>query len=224
MGADPIHHANPMQLQVPDPRFTRSAHARTNFQLAWKLALGFVIVLWLVHVAGWMLGLELQRFGVRPRQVDGLTGIAFAPLLHGDFAHLVSNSLPLLVLGTGILYLYPGASLRVLSVLYLGSGLLVWLFARSAVHIGASGLVYGLVSYIFVAGIARRDARAIAASLLVYFLYGTLAWGVLPGPPGVSWETHLAAAAIGVVLAIRYRALDAVPVRRYSWEDEDSGL
>ena len=87
-------------------------------------------------------------------------------------------------------------------------------------HLGASGLVYGLVSYILVAGIIRRDRRAIAASLLVCFMYGTLVWGVLPIESGVSWETHLAAAAIGVAMAIMLRRIDIPPRRRYTWEDE----
>ena len=96
----------------------------------------------------------------------------------------------------------------------------MWLFARGAVHVGASGLIYGLVSYIFVAGLIRHDRRAIAASLLVSFTYGALFWGVLPIEPAVSWETHLAAAAIGPVLAIALRGLDIPPRRRYAWEDE----
>ncbi len=126
-----------------------------------------------------------------------------APLLHGDFAHLMSNALPLAVVGTAMLYLYPDASRIVLPAIYFGPGVAVWLFARDSVHIGASGLVYGLVCYVFVAGILRRDRRAIAASLLVAFMYGALVWGVLPIRIGVSWETHLAAALIGVALALR---------------------
>jgi membrane associated rhomboid family serine protease len=94
------------------------------------------------------------------------------------------------------------------------------MMADSSTHLGASGLVYGLVTYIFVAGLIRRDKRAIAASLLVCFLYGTLAWGVLPIQPGVSWETHLAAALISLALAIVLRRLDIPPRKRYAWEDE----
>jgi membrane associated rhomboid family serine protease len=118
------------------------------------------------------------------------------------------------------LHLYPNSGRRVLPAVYLGPGMAVWLFARGGVHVGASGLVYGLVSYIFVSGVIRRDRRAIAASLLVCFMYGGLAWGVLPSKPGVSWETHLAAALIGVLLAITLRRLDIPPRTRYAWEDE----
>ena len=119
-----------------------------------------------------------------------------------------------------MLHLYPRAALRVLIAVYLGPGIIVWLFAKGGVHIGASGIAYGLVSYILVAGLIRRDRRAIAASLLVCFMYGALVWGVLPIEPGVSWETHLSGALIGVALAFIFRHLDIPPRRRYSWEEE----
>ena len=207
-----------MLFETPDPRFTGSDRARDNARLATRLSLGFVALLWLIAALGW--GLELERFGVRPRQWIGLPGILVAPLLHGSFIHLVANSLPLLVLGTAMLHLYPTAAFRVLPAVYLGPGIAVWLFARDGVHVGASGLVYGLVTYVLAAGLIRRDRRAIAASLLVAFMYGTLVWGVLPIRHGVSWETHLAAALIGVALAIVLRHRDRPPPRRYSWEDE----
>jgi membrane associated rhomboid family serine protease len=209
-----------MHAYIPDPAYTSSEQARANFRLAGKIALGFVALIWFIQLLNWGLDLELERFGVRPRQLAGLSGILLAPLLHGSFAHLAANSLPLLVLGTGMLYLYPNSALKVIPAVYLGPGIAVWLFARASVHVGASGLVYGLVSYIFVAGVIRKDRRAIAASMLVCFLYGTLAWGVLPIQPGVSWETHLAAALIGLVLAIALRRLDIPPPKRYAWEDE----
>ncbi|MBM3356173.1 MAG: rhomboid family intramembrane serine protease [Betaproteobacteria bacterium] len=210
-----------MQFHVPDSEYTTSERAQANFRLAVKLAAGFVALIWAIHVLNWGLELGLERLGVRPREFAGLPGIVLAPLLHGNFAHLFANSLPLLVLGTGMLYLYPNSALKVIPAAYLGPGVAVFLFARaSTVHVGASGLVYGLVIYIFVAGLIRRDRRAIAASLLVYFLYGTMVWGVLPIRPGVSWETHLAAALIGLVLAIVLRRLDIPPRKRYDWEDE----
>ena len=207
-----------MQIQSPDPAYTRSERARDNFRLAAKLSLGFVALIWIIPLLGW--GLDLQRFGVRPRQWIGLPGILFAPLLHADFVHLIANTLPLLVLGTTMLHLYPTAAFRVLPAIYLGPGIAVWLFAREGNHIGASGLIYGLVGYVFVAGLIRRDRRAIAASMLVAFMYGTLVWGVLPIRTGVSWETHLAAALIGVLMAIAMRNADLPPRVQYSWEHE----
>lgn len=207
-----------MQIHMPDPAHTGSARARAHFRLAVKLSLGFVAVLWLILLLGW--GLEFERFGIRPRQLIGLPGIFLAPLLHANVAHLIANTLPLVVLGTATLHLYPSSAFRVLPVIYLVPGIAVWLFAQGGNHVGASGLVYGLVSYIFVAGLLRRDRRAIAASLLVCFMYGTLAWGLLPINPRISWETHLAAALFGVLLALMLRHRDVPPPARYSWEDE----
>jgi membrane associated rhomboid family serine protease len=209
-----------MEIHNPDPAYTGSERSRANFRLALKIALGFVALIWLVQLSNWALDLGVEDFGVRPRELAGLPGILFAPLLHSGFAHLVANTLPLLVLGTAMLYLYPNAALRVLPIVYLGPGVAVWLFARGGVHVGASGLIYGLVSYVFVAGLIRSDRRAIAASLLVSFMYGASVWGVFPIERGVSWETHLAAALIGLGLAIALRRLDVPPRRRYSWEDE----
>jgi len=208
-----------MQIDSPDPAFTGSAKTHDNFRLAARLSLGFVGLLWLIPLLGWGLGLE--RFGIHPRQWIGLPGILAAPLLHAGFKHLIANSLPLVVLGTVMLQLYPTAAFRVLPAIYLGPGIAVWLFARGGIHVGASGLVYGLVSYIFVAGLIRRDRRAVAASLLVAFMYGALVWGVLPIRHETSWETHLAAALIGVLLAITMRHRDNPPRTRYSWEGDE---
>ena len=209
-----------MQIHAPDPAYTGSERSRANFWLAVKIALGFVALLWIIQLLNWGMDVGPGDFGVRPRQVDGLPGILSAPLVHGGFGHLIANSLPLLILGATMLYLYPQSAIRVLPAVYLGPGVAVWLFAGGSSHVGASGLVYGLVSYVFVAGLIRRDRRAIAASLLVCFLYGTLIWGVLPIERGLSWETHLAAALIGLVLAIALRRLDISPRRSYSWEEE----
>ncbi len=220
-----------MQIHVPDPNYTDSAPTRAHFRLALKLAAGFVGILCLAYLMTTGLGQEPDAFGIRPRRLIGLPGILYAPLVHSDFGHLISNLGPLLVLGTAILFLYPLSALRVLPAVYFGTGIVVWLFGRDSVHIGASGLVYGLVSYIFLAGVLRRDRRAVATSLVVCFMYGSLVWGVLPMQPGISWETHLAAALIGVVLAIALRRLDVPPRKQYAWEgktdddevdDEDS--
>lgn len=209
-----------MEIHHPDPAFTGSERARANFQLALRIAVGFAGVLWLIQLSNWALGLGPAGLGVRPREWTGLVGVVFAPLLHGGVEHLLANTPPLVVAGTTMLYLYPQSSARVLPAVYLGPGIAVWLFGRASTHLGASGLVYGLVTYILVAGLIRRDRRAIAASLLVCFMYGALVWGVFPIKMGMSWETHLAAALIGVVLAVRLRHLDIPPRRRYTWDDE----
>jgi membrane associated rhomboid family serine protease len=212
-----------MQVHATDPAYAASADSHERFRAAALVTVLFVAALAAVHFVSWALGLDLQRFGIHPRDAGGLAGILAAPLLHGDLAHLASNALPLLVAGTVMLYLYPDSSRFVLPALYLGPGIFVWLFGRDSIHIGASGLVYGIVAYVFVGGILRRDRRAWAASVLVAFFYGAMVWGVLPLKHGVSWETHLAAAAIGVVLAFGLRGRDVPPRKVYSWEMEDAG-
>jgi membrane associated rhomboid family serine protease len=207
-----------MEFRTPHPAFSRGERARENFRLAVKLALGFVAFLWFVQLTNWATDLDPGDFGVRPRDVAGLAGILLAPLMHGDFAHLLANTPSLVVVGSALLYLYPGSAFKVLPAVYFGPGIAVWLLARGGTHIGASGLVYGLVAYVLVAGLIRRDRRAIAASLVVCFMYGALVWGVLPIRHGVSWETHLAAATIGVAMAIAFRRSDVPPRALYSWE------
>lgn len=209
-----------MFAHIPDPSFTDSVATRANFRRAAKVALAFVALIAAIHLVNWAFGLDLQRFGVRPRRLDGLPGIFLMPLLHGDFAHLVGNMLPLLVVGTALLHLYPDSARIVLPAVYFGPGIAIWLFGRDSVHIGASGLVYGFVSYVFVAGLLRGDRRAVAASFLVSFMYGALVWGLLPIQTGVSWEGHLAAAVIGVILALILRHRDIPPRTRYAWEGE----
>ena len=213
-------HYNAMQIHATDPAYAASDDSRARFRAAALVSVMFVAALAFVHFVSWAFGLDLQRFGIHPREVAGLGGIVMAPLLHGDVLHLASNALPLLIAGTALLYLYPDSSRFVLPAVYVVPGILVWLFARDSIHIGASGLVYGIVAYVFVGGILRRDRRAWAASILVAFLYGAMVWGVLPIKHGVSWETHLAAAAVGVVLAVALRGRDVPPRKVYSWEME----
>jgi membrane associated rhomboid family serine protease len=209
-----------MYADLRDAIHVDPARARANFQVALKLALAFVALLWLIQVLIADPAIERSDFGIRPRDWHGALGILTAPLVHGDYAHLFGNSVPLVILGTAMLYLYPRSSRIVLPAVYFGTGIAVWLLARGSSHNGASGLVYGMFAYVLAAGLLRHDRRALATSLLVCFLYGALVWGVLPIEPHMSWETHLAASIIGAALAVPLRHRDVPPRRRYSWEDE----
>lgn len=211
-----------MHISKPDPSFIASRRAQRNFSLALKIALWSVLLLWVILVADSVLGLDLARFGLRPRHVSGLIGILTAPLLHGGFEHLFSNTLPLLISLTAILYLYPASAMRAMPVIWMGSGLLAWFIGRPSLHFGASGFVYGLLAYVFIGGLLRLDMRSVAVSVMVWFLYGSMIWGVLPIRPNMSWELHLSGAILGVALAIVYRRWDMTPVKRYAWEDDDS--
>jgi membrane associated rhomboid family serine protease len=211
-----------MQLHKPDPKFISSRKSGKNFLLALQFALSVTGALWFILIADQYLGLDLNRFGLRPRELSGLLGILTAPLLHGGVEHLFSNTLPLAVSLTAILYLYPNSSLRVLPMLWLGSGLLAWLIGRPSLHVGASGFIYGLLAYVFVSGMLRQDMRSVAVSLMVWFLYGSMIWGILPIRPNMSWELHLAGGLLGVAMALVYHRWDRVPIKRYEWEDDDS--
>ena len=192
-----------------------------SLQRAFLLAAGFVILLWLIQATAQLLKLDLTTLGIFPRNLHGLLGILLAPLIHGSLSHLATNTPPLLLLGTLLLYAYPRSARIVIPAVYLGSGLGVWLFGRSAYHIGASGLGFGLLSFLLVIGILRWDRRAIALSLAVSFLYGSMLWGIFPTTADISFEGHLAGAAIGLILAFRLKWLDPPPPqKRYSWEDE----
>lgn len=211
-----------MLLGKPDPRFTQSKKAHASFRLALKITLVFIGILWTIFIIDVAFGLRLGRFGLRPGSIPGLVGIFAAPLLHASFQHILSNTIPLLISLTATLYLYPSSAIRVIPLIWIGSGALSWFIGRPSLHYGASGLIYGLLAYVFMSGILRHDLRSVAVSLLVGFLYGSMVWGVLPIRPHMSWEMHLSGALIGALLALVYRKWDRIPLVRYDWEDDDS--
>jgi membrane associated rhomboid family serine protease len=213
-----------MRFDTPHPDYTGSPGQRAGFRLALRLSLAFAALLWAIELLNVALGLDAAPFGVTPRTLAGLAGILFAPLVHGGFEHLLANTLPVVILGTAMLHLYPRSTPVVLPAVWLGPGIAVWLLARGGTHLGASGLVYGLCAYVFFAGVIRRDRRALAAAMVVAFLYGASVWGVLPIQRGHSWETHLAAAVIGTLLAVVLRGRDVPPKVRYDWEGEDEAI
>src|ERR1035437_610359 len=183
------------------------------------LPLGFVFLLWVIKISEIIFNLDFTRFGILPGSVKGIPGILFAPLVHANIKHLFSNSIPILFLGSGIIYFYRNSSYKVILIIYLGTGILDWIFARKAYHIGASGIIYGFVAFLFFSGIIRRDSRAIALALLVTFLYGSLIWGILPLDSSVSWESHLFGSIMGIFCAFLYKGSD--PAVKYDGEYED---
>ena len=195
---------------------------RRRLRNAFSAVVSFVLLLWLVKLIEYLGGFDFSRFGIYPRLAEGLAGILFAPFIHGSLAHLFANTAPIVVIGTMLLYGYPRAARVLLPAVYLGGGIAVWLFAREAYHIGASGLAFGMLFFVLTIGILRRERRAIALSLVLFFLYGGMIWGVLPQSQEISFESHLSGALIGVVLAFLLRRRDPEPPRKqYSWERED---
>ena len=186
-------------------------------------ALTFITLLWLLALLGQTFDLPLYRLGIYPQTLAGLRGILFAPLIHGSWGHLLSNSFALLVLLTALLYGYPNSARPALLLIWLGSGLGVWLLARPSYHIGASGLTHGIMFYIFTSGILRQDRPSIALALIVFLMYGGMVWTIFPQQPDISYESHFFGAGCGVLAALLFaRREPRPPEKHYDWEDEDT--
>ena len=189
------------------------------------LTISFAILLWAIKLIESMLGVSLHQLGVYPQTLGGLVGIVAAPLIHGSWQHVIGNTLPILLLGSMLIYGYPKSRWWVLGITWLLSGVGVWFFARANYHIGASGITHGVFFYLFVAGILRRDKRSSALLMVAFFMYGTMFWTIFPREPGVSFESHLFGALSGAVCALFFRRWDPKPERRaYSWEHETTEL
>lgn len=165
-----------------------------------------VSLMWLSKAVEYIFDVDFTSFGIYPGEVPGLIGIVTSPFVHADVDHLINNSMPLFLLGTALFYFYSKVAFRVLLWIVLLTGLTVWLFGRQSFHIGASGVIYGLFSFLFFSGIFRMHIPLVALSLLVVFLYGEMVWGIFPGlKMNISWESHMLGAVAGIFLAIWYR-------------------
>lgn len=180
----------------------------------------FVLIMASAYFLNASYNLNYSSFGIYPREFYGLKGILFSPFIHGSIEHLGNNTLPILILGTAILYFYGRLGMKVIVVMYLLTGILVWLSARESYHIGASGLIYAFAGFLFMSGILRKAKNLVALSLLVAFLYGGLFWGIFPVKEHISWESHLWGGVVGVVIAWYYRK-EGPQRKRYTWEDEE---
>jgi membrane associated rhomboid family serine protease len=165
-----------------------------------KYILQFAALLYVVYFIG--LFIPITKFGIVPRTTSGLIGIFTAPFLHGGLRHLLSNTIPLITLLIVLNTIYPSKTLAVFLFVTLAGGLLVWIFGRDANHIGASGLIYGLVAFLIVYGILEKKYIPIAISIGVALVYGGLIWGIFPSVKSyISWEGHLFGAIAGVLIA-----------------------
>ncbi|MEM6868479.1 MAG: rhomboid family intramembrane serine protease [Cyanobacteria bacterium P01_C01_bin.121] len=181
---------------------TKERSITGEFGLQFKTLLGIVVGLWVLELIDIPLGGSLNRFGIHPREISGLWGIVFAPFLHGDLLHLLSNTVPFVVLSWLIMLRETADWLMVTLIVGFISGLGVWLVGQpGSVHIGASGVIFGYFGFLLARGYYERSFVSIAFSVLVTFLYGGLIFGVLPGQSGISWEGHLFGFIGGIVAA-----------------------
>lgn len=190
----------------------------------------FVFLMWLAKIIEILFDLDLTTLGIYPLSLKGLPGIIFSPFVHADFGHLINNSLPLFFLGTALFYFYSEIAVKVSLWTYFLTGISVWLAGRDSWHIGASGLIYGIASFLFFSGIIRKYFRLIALSLLIVFLYGSMVWGIFPNIyRNVSWESHMLGFISGIILAVAYRK-EGPQMPLYEWmneedvEEEETGM
>lgn len=180
----------------------------------------FVLIIWLVFWFEVRFGFNFSKYGVYPQTLKGLRGVVFSPFIHGDIQHIYHNTIPLFVLSTALFYFYRPITWKVLVFGILFSGFLTWCIGRPSYHIGASGLIYVLVSFTFFKGVFAKHYRLIALSLLVIFLYGSMIWYAIPLEKGISWEGHLSGLIVGLLFALFFRKEIAKP-KKYAWERDD---
>lgn len=184
-------------------------------------ALILVIIMWIVFWADYVLPYNLNSWGIHPEKPEGLWGIIFSPILHGSLSHIMSNSVPMLILGFALYFFYKPLANTVLFTSWIVVGILVWISGISGVHIGMSGVIYALASFLFFSGLIRKYKPLVGISFFVAFFYGSLVWGILPLREGVSWQGHLWGGVIGMVLAIYYRKKGPRPPK-YQYEIEEA--
>lgn len=176
-------------------------HHRQSILAAILWPILIVFSLWLVYWVEIKFRIDFTTYGVFPRKVKGLFGVLASPFIHSGMEHLYKNSIPILVLTASLFYFYKDIAWKSLFYGLVFSGFLTWLIGRPSYHIGASGMVYFLASFLFFKGLRSKNYRLIALSLVVVFLYGSLVWGTMPGKPGISWEGHLSGFITGLVFS-----------------------
>ncbi|TDQ30051.1 membrane associated rhomboid family serine protease [Tenacibaculum caenipelagi] len=193
------------------------------FPTVFTIPLLFVFAIWFVYWLEIKFGWNFNKFGVYPRNISGLKGVFCSPFIHSDTNHLFNNSVPLFVLSTCLFYFYKEVAAKILIYGGIITGLLTWLIARESYHIGASGIVYLLFSFVLFSGVIRKNYRLVAVSFITIFLYGSMVWYVLPIKEGMSWEGHLSGLITGVVFALLYRKRGIVKEKfKFSQTEFDS--
>ncbi|MEG3658043.1 rhomboid family intramembrane serine protease [Arenibacter palladensis] len=179
-----------------------------------------VLSIWTVYWFEIRFQVNFNDFGVYPRSLEGLRGIVFSPFIHSSVEHLYNNTIPIAILTASLAYFYRNIAIKVLLWGILLSGAITWLIGRPSYHIGVSGLIYVLVSFIFFKGILSKHYRLVALSLMVVFIYGSLLWYIFPVEDGISWEGHLGGFLTGIFLAFAMKA-PLPKLKKYDWEKED---
>ena len=166
----------------------------------------FFLIMWIVKIIEYTFQFSFVSLGVFPQTLYGLKGILFSPFIHKDFAHLLNNSYPVIILGGMLFSFYKKIAFQLFLWLFFISGFLLWIIGRDSFHIGASGIIYALASFLFVSGVIRKTPSLAAVSMIIVFLYGSMIWGILPTKEPVSWEGHLSGFVTGILVAFFYNS------------------
>ena len=185
-----------------------------------KFPLIFIIIIWAVKLIELSLETTFVDYGVLPRKLSGIKGIIFSPFIHKDIKHLLNNSIPILILGSSLCFFYKKNYKIIFPLLFIISGVFLWCLGRMNLHIGASGIVYSLASFIFFSGIISKNKNLSALSLIVIFIYGSLFWGLFPTHQEISWEGHLSGFISGLILSWFFRN-DLPKRKKYQWEIDE---
>ena len=185
-----------------------------------KFSAIILIIIWSVKLFEIVFDYDFTEYGILPRNFNGLIGIFLSPLIHSDVNHLLSNSLPVIILCLLIFNFYSQIAKKIFIYLYFISGLWLWCIGRESFHIGASGLIYAMASFLFFSGILRKNSQLSAVALLVIFIYGGLFWGLFPIHKNVSWEGHLTGFIAGILVSFIFRK-DGPKRKKYNWEIEE---
>lgn len=180
----------------------------------------FILVLFVVEWIEHTYGMRFAKYGVLPRTLEGLKGVLLSPFIHSDWKHLINNALPLFVLTATLGFFYKGIAKEVFLWSWLMSGLWLWAIGRPSFHIGASGLLYALASFLFFSGFIRKHTKLMSISMFIVFLYGGMVWGIFPMKKHISWEGHLAGALAGLILAYWFKD-NGPPKQVYQYEIDE---
>lgn len=196
---------------------------RRKVRVSLFMPLLLIFIMWMVAIVEALFNLSFYKFGVIPRDLIHSYNIFFATFIHKDWLHLWANTIPIFMLSWGLFFFYREIAYKVFLQMYIGSALLLWIIGRNAFHIGSSGLIYALASFLFMSGIIQKNYRLMAISLIVSFIYGSMIWGIIPTVTDISWEGHLSGLFIGFVLAVLYRNKGPViPTHNFDSDEDES--
>jgi len=179
-----------------------------------------IAIMGIVHFIQYIFDWKIHVYGIYPRKISGLRGIFLMPFIHGDKYHLLNNATSFFILCSTLFYFYKKIALKVLFWVMIIGGIWTWLLARESYHIGMSGVIYGLFSFLLISGFLRKNTQLVWVSFFVVFVYGSMVWGIFPLKVEISYEGHLWGFIAGIVLALYYKKQGPQKVE-YIWEEEE---